>query len=84
MFTAGVIWTFLVVGATGLLGLAVAIGEHPPRDGLHVVYGLLGAATLPGAFVVASGRTERQRSLVWAIAGIVMAILVLRLFQTGG
>jgi hypothetical protein len=84
MFAAGAIWAVLLIGLTGLLGIVVAVSDHPPRDPLHLVYGLLAATTLPGAYVVARGRRPATRPVVWAIAGIILVILVLRLFQTGG
>ena len=67
-----------------MLGLGVAITDHIPRDPLHIVYGALAVGVVPGAAIVAGERTDVRRTVIWAIAGIVLAILVLRLFQTGG
>ena len=49
-----------------------------------LVYGVLAVSVVPGAAIVASGRTGQRQAVVWAIAGIVLVILVFRLFQTGG
>jgi len=67
-----------------VLGVGVAITDHVPRDPLHIVYGALAVGVVPGAALVAGGRADPRRTVVWAIAGIVLCILVLRLFQTGG
>lgn len=83
-FVGGVVWAGLALVLTALAGIAVALTDHPPRDPLHIVYGLLAVAALPGAAVVARGRVGPAQAVVWAIAGIVLVILVLRLFQTGG
>lgn len=83
-FVAGVLWAGLVVSFAAVVGVGVALTDHAPRDVLHVVYGVLAVGLLPGAAVVAGGRTGPGRPIVWAVAGIVLVILVLRLFQTGG
>lgn len=81
-FLGGVAWTALAVTVSALVGVIVALADGPPADPLHIVYGLLAIAALPGAAVIARGRTERAGSVVWAIAGVVLLILVLRSFQT--
>jgi len=83
-FVAGTLWTGFVVGLAAVFGIGVAITDHVPGDPLHIVYGVLAVGVVPGAAVVAGGRSDRGRSVVWAIAGIVLVIIVLRLFQTGG
>jgi hypothetical protein len=78
----GVLWAGLTIAAAAAAGLLVALTDHPPRDPLHVVYGVLAVAGFPGAVVVARGREGPRQTFVWAIAAIVIVILVLRLFQT--
>ncbi len=78
----GVLWAGVAVAATALAGLVIALTDHPPRDPLHIVYGVLAVVGLPGAAVIARGRVGPAQSAVWAIAGIVIVILVMRLFQT--
>lgn len=70
----------IVVAA--MAGAAIGLGGHPPRDPLHIIYGLLAAATLPGAAMLARRRDGAAQAVIWAIAGIVLSIIVLRLFQT--
>ena len=83
-FVAGALWTGLVVGLAAVLGVGAAIADHAPHDLLHIVYGVLAVGVMPGAAIVAGGRTGPRQTVVWAIAGIVLVILILRLFQTGG
>lgn len=83
-FGGGALWAGLIVALAGLAGIAVALGEGPPRDPLHIVYGILAVGAVPGTAIVASGRVGRGRAVAWAIGGIVLLILVMRLFQTGG
>jgi hypothetical protein len=81
----GLAWIVILVGATGLLGIADAASAGWPRDPLHIVYGVLTALVLPGAWVIARARPEPRRTvLVLAVASVVQVILVIRLFQTGG
>jgi hypothetical protein len=83
-FVAGTLWTGFVIGLSAVIGIGVAITDHVPGDPLHIVYGVLAVGVVPGAAVVAGGRSDRRATVVWAIAGIVLVIIVLRLFQTGG
>ena len=78
----GVLWAGFAIAASALAGLAVALTDHPPRDPLHIVYGVLAVVGLPGAAVIARGRAGPAQTVVWAIAGLVVVIIVLRLFQT--
>jgi hypothetical protein len=78
------VWAGLAIVVSALAGTVVALANHPPRDPLHIVYGLLAVSALPGAALLSRGRVGPAQAVVWAIAGIVVVILVLRLFQTGG
>jgi hypothetical protein len=83
VYLGGIVW---VIGATVLaavLGVAVVIGGRLPSDGLHILYGILAVAVLPGSAFIASGREARQRAIIAAIGTIVLAILLVRLLQTG-
>jgi hypothetical protein len=80
---AGALWTGLVVGLAAVLGVGSAVANRAPRDFLHVVYGVLAVGVMPGAALASGGRSGQRQTVVWAIAGIVLVILILRLFQTG-
>ena len=82
---AGVAWVVIMVAASGLFGIVTAILGGPPSDPLHIVYGVLAALVLPGAWAIARTRAEPQRTaVILAVASVVQVILVIRLFQTGG
>jgi hypothetical protein len=78
----GIVWAWLAVAATALAGVVVALAAQPPRDPLHIVYGVIAVAALPGTALIARGRGGSSQAIVWAIGGIVFVILVMRLFQT--
>jgi hypothetical protein len=78
------LWVILAIGAAGLIGVVMALATAPPSDPLHVLYGLLAAGALPLTALVARDRPPRQRAAVLAIGMVVLAVLVVRLFQTGG
>lgn len=83
LFLGNLVWVSLAVGVAAVLGVATFASGTPLRDGLHVVYGVLALAVLPGAMVIASGRPGRQRSIVAAVGAVVLVILLARLLQTG-
>jgi hypothetical protein len=76
-------WTVVVLAVAGLLGGLMALTGRGPSDGLHIVYGVFAVATVPVAAFAAAGQEPRRRMATWTIAGVVLVILVLRLFQTG-
>jgi hypothetical protein len=77
-------WVGSLSTVAAVLGLAVLAGGPGPQDPLHLVYGALAVGAMPVAAMFGAGRPERQQLIVSLIAGIVLLILVLRLFQTGG
>jgi hypothetical protein len=83
-FFGAVVWAGLVTVAAALGGIAVAVTDHPPRDPLHILYGLLAITVLPGAVLLARDRVGTARSVAWAVAGMVLVLLLVRLFQTAG
>jgi hypothetical protein len=78
------VWIVLAIAVAGLIGIVIALTVAPPRDPLHILYGLLAGAALPVTALVVRDRPPGQRSAVVAIALVVLLILVVRLFQTGG
>ena len=83
LFFINLAWTTVVLAVAGLLGGLTALGGAGPHDALHIVYGVFAVATVPVAALAAAGREPRRRRATWTIAGVVLVILVLRLFQTG-
>lgn len=83
LFVASLVWVVIVVALAALLGIATAVSDGPPKDALHIVYGVLALAVLPGAALLASGRPARQQATYAAVAMTVLLILLFRLFQTG-
>jgi hypothetical protein len=70
-----------LVGLGIASGLLVLLAGSRPADPLHFLYAGVALAVLPVARFW--GRLERYRAPALGIAGIVLAALVLRLFQTG-
>ena len=83
LFFANVAWTVGMLVLTALLGLATLIAGPGVNDNLHLVYGALAVAALPVGAYYAIGHPPRRRLATWTVAGVVLLILVLRLFQTG-
>lgn len=81
---ANLVWVALATAVAGLLGILVALTAAPPRDVLHVVYGLLAVTVPVGGAALVGSRPEGQRPAVVAVTSVVALILVARLFQTGG
>jgi hypothetical protein len=84
LFVGNLVWVVLGVVLAAATGGFVALTQQPPDDPLHVVYGVIALALLPGAALVAMNRPDTQRSAVLAVAGIVLAVLLFRLVETGG
>lgn len=83
LFIGNLIWVVAIVAIAALLGVAAAATVGPPGDPLHIVYGIIAVAVLPGAALVASGRSAREQSIVAAVATTVLLIILFRLVQTG-
>ena len=84
LFRVNLIWVEVVVAAAAAVGGLFLLTGGGPQDALHTLYGVLAVAALPIAASYAGGRSDRQAAVTWLIATIVLLILVLRLFQTGG
>ncbi len=84
VYLGGLVWVFITIAIASAIGLVMVVSGQAPDDVLHAVYGVLALAVLPGAVLVASGRDDRGRTIVAAVATVVLAILLLRLVATGG
>lgn len=83
LFIVNLGWTVAAALLAAIVGLLLLIGGPGPSDPLHLLYGALAVAALPGAALVAAGRPPRERAIVVLIGAVVLLIVVLRLFQTG-
>lgn len=83
LFIVNLGWTVAAALLSALVGVPLLAGGPGPSDPLHLLYGALAVAALPGAALVALGRPPRERAIVMLIGTVVLLIVVLRLFQTG-
>jgi len=74
----------LAVGAlAALTGLALVLAGDRPRDTLHLVYGVVVLAVVPGTrYMARAGRWSRRAGWI-AIGALVGLLLVARLAMTG-
>ena len=70
-----------VVAIGAATGLVILIGGGRPNDALHLLYGAIALLILP--VVRFWDRLARRRGLAVGIGGVILSLLVLRLFQTG-
>ncbi len=82
-WAANLVWTTVAIAVAGILGVLLLAGGPDLADALHLLYGALAVAALPGAAIVAAGRPARQRSAVLLGGGVVLLAVLARLFQTG-
>lgn len=84
LFVGNLVWVVIGVALAAATGGLVAVAQRPPDDPLHVVYGVIALAVMAGAGILMVTRPEAQRSAVLSVSGIVLAILLFRLVETGG
>lgn len=68
----------------GLIGLILLLQGHRPGDTLHYLYGVVAAITLPAAYFIGNGATERRDSLIFGLAGFFLVGIAVRGITTGG
>ncbi len=84
LYLVNLIWVVIVLVLGAALGAVMLVTGSGPRDGLHLVYGVLAVVTLPIAALVGSARSRGQQAGVGLIATVMLVLIVLRLFQTAG
>jgi hypothetical protein len=72
----------LIIAQVGLGIYLWIIGARPGRT-IHLLYGLLIPALIPGTYLYTKGRNGRAEVLVYATATIIMVGLVVRATFTG-
>lgn len=83
-------WGALLIGeililAQGALGGYLwLIGLRPDRGGIHILYGVACALVIPTIYTYTRGGTERRVMLVYGVALLFLAGLVIRSIVTGG
>jgi hypothetical protein len=74
----------LLLVAQFLIGVALLIGgRHPPREGIHILYGVVTIITLPGTFAYTRGRDARYEQLIYAVVCLFLCGIALRALETG-
>jgi len=68
----------------GSIGLVLLIQGHRPPDGLHYLYGVVAVVTLPAAYFMSAGGSERRDSMVFGFASLLLVGVALRGAMTGG
>lgn len=86
----GSFWGALVIAeilvlAQGLIGGYLwIIGLRPDRGTVHILYGVASVLVVPGVFAFTKGGSDRRAMLIYAIALLFLAGLILRGIATGG
>ncbi|NTU81783.1 MAG: hypothetical protein HGA45_20810 [Chloroflexales bacterium] len=82
-YTAAMWVAQLLIVAQCLLGLIQLFGDvRLGRMALHIVYGVVAASCLPGAFLYNRGRAGRWEALVFAAVCLFLLGIVIRAFAT--
>lgn len=73
----------LVIGqglllAQAAIGVWLLLASGRPERSVHILYGVLAALCLPGAFAYTKGQRDRVESLVYGLASFLIFALALR------
>lgn len=68
----------------GVIGLLVRGTGHFPHDALHYLYGVVLVLTLPVAYFMGNGASERRDSLLFGLASLFLIGIAIRGITTGG
>jgi hypothetical protein len=81
---AGFAITELLIIAETLLGIVLWWqGSRPAQPGVHVIYAIVAALTLPISFQMVQQRTPRQAQLTIGFVSLFLIAIILRALQTG-
>ena len=64
-------------------GLGIVAGGGSPADVLHYLYAVLALAAVPIVSSLTQRARPRRQAAATFVAGVVLLVLILRLFQTG-
>jgi hypothetical protein len=74
----------LLILAQGTLGAYLWYTGLRPGRGIHILYGLVSALTIPAVYAYTKGKEERRDMLIYAVVALVTAALILRATVTAG
>ncbi len=69
--------------AQGLIGALQLLAGAEPERGVHLLYGVVTALTLPAAYALSHGRDDRRAAWMYAVLGLFLAGIALRAQGTG-
>lgn len=67
----------------GVLGIVLYLIGARPSNGLHFLYGVSAAVTLPGVYSYARNKSPQQQSLMFGAAALFIMGLAIRGITTG-
>jgi heme A synthase len=74
----------LLILAQGTLGAYLWYSGLRPGRGIHILYGLVSALSIPAVYVYTKGGEERRDMLIYAVVALVTVGLILRAMTTAG
>jgi hypothetical protein len=74
----------LLILALGTLGAVLWYSGLRPGRGIHILYGLTSALTIPAVYVFTKGREDRSEMLIYGVVALVTVALILRAMVTAG
>ena len=80
-------WGALVIGeilivAQGLLGGYLWLSGLRPARGIHLLYGIISVLVIPGVYAYTQGEQKRRAMMIYAVALLILAALVVRAIMT--
>ncbi len=84
----GNFWGILVVGellilAQAVIGFILWFQGAQPGRGIHILYGIVAAMTLPAAYGFSRGRDDRQMALIYSLILLFLVGISWRAIVTG-
>jgi heme A synthase len=83
-FRSALVVTELALLLQGFAGAFLVLTGRQPRQGLHFVYGILAVLVIPVAYGYTASAAGRREPLIWMLALLALAGLVIRALTTGG
>lgn len=82
-------WGILAIGellflAQAVIGLTLLLSGGQPQRGIHALYGIVSAISLPAYFAFTRGRDDRSAALVYALLCFFLIAINFRAIATAG